>query len=302
MGTIINQVSVLFLIMSVGFIIKKIKMIDRENVKKLSEILINVTLPCMIIISFQTKFSTTMLNNAKIIFIVSFLIHVISVVLGYLLYKNSKRKNVLIFSTIFSNCAYMGYPILDSLYKNNNGVFYGAMYVICFNIFAYSLGVKLYASKEEKVTYKKMFINPGIISILIGFTFYITSIKLPMAIFRSIESIGEMTTPLSMIIIGSLIAEANFNNSIIKFETFLSIALRIIVFPLIVFVIFKFIGVDGIVRNICVLCTGMPIATLTAIFAEKYNDDSYYASMLVVISTLLSMITLPFLIYLTSIL
>jgi malate permease and related proteins len=297
---ILNQVSVLFLIMIIGFIANKLKILTRNTCKNLSELLLNIILPCLIISSFQFKFSTEMLKNAAIVFVIAFSIHLITAIASHFIYKkfDKKKQPVLSFITVFSNCAYMGFPVIEKLYQKT-GLFYASIYVICFNIFLYTYGVFLF-DKDKKISFKHAILNPGVIAVLIGFSCFLFSFSIPMPFSKVFDMVGSMTTPVSMMIIGSLMAEANYRTIFKKGIVYYGCFVRLILLPIITYIILSSLGICGIMLSVCVLVTAMPIATAAAIFTEKYNGDSILASTFVVVSTLFSIVTLPIMIFISG--
>lgn len=210
---IINQVIILFLTMVIGFVAKKRDIINNETTKKLSELLLRITLPAMIIFSYNQEFSKDLLTKGGIMLIYSVSIHILGILLGNILYWKypDDIKNVLKYVTIYSNCGYMGLPVLEALY-GQTGIFYASIYVTIFNIFTWTNGVMIFTGEKDIKTMKKALVNPGIIAVFIGLFIFIFSIKLPYPVLKTLEMFGTMTTPLSMLIIGALIANMDFKS------------------------------------------------------------------------------------------
>ncbi|MCX7903197.1 MAG: AEC family transporter [Caloramator sp.] len=291
---IFNQVLVLFFIMIVGYIARKKGIIEKSLNKGITELILNITLPFMIVSSFNYEFSKEMLLNAAKLYVISFVLHLsLALISKYIFYKyDENEKSVLRFALIFSNCGFMGYPVVESVF-GKIGIFYTAIFNINFNIFIWTIGVMLFNSKGEKQSIKKAFLNPGLISVIIGLILFIFSIKLPLALQKTLEMVGSTTTPLSMIIIGSMLAEVEFkklfNDKKLYYVTFL----RLIAIPLITLAILKFLNYSSILLGIPVLIMAMPAAANTALFAEKYQADTNLASRCVFLTTILSTLTIP---------
>lgn len=294
--TVLNQVLILFFIMVVGFYAKKKDFINEMVSKKLSQLLLKVTAPLFVISSFQIDFTQEILNNVMIVFIFGIIAHTGSALLGQLLfmrYKGSTKK-IMKFAATYSNCAFMGFPLLESLF-GKIGVLFGSVYVATFNIFVWTNGVMLFSNQKrlDKKTVKNALLNPGIVSVVIGIVLFLFSIKLPYPVARSIELLGSMTVPLSMLIIGAHLASSNFKKLLHGLELYYITALRLIVLPVLTHIILKLLGFSGILLSVCTLVVAMPIATTTTIFAEMYDEDALFASRVVAFSTLLSIITIP---------
>lgn len=293
-NNVINQVIILSLVMIVGIYARKKNIITKEANKSLSDLLVNITLPFLLVSSFNYSYSKDMLTKAKIIFIYSVIIHLILIFASKLfaLRYPERSKKVLRFITIFSNSGFMGYPVLEGLF-GKIGIFYGAIFNIPFNIFMLSVGVMIYTGKKDLKTLKGVLMHPGIIATLIGLIMFIFSIKLPYPIYTTLNIVGSMTTPLAMLIVGAMLAEVKlkeiFQGSIVYYASFI----RLMVVPFITLIILKLLHADKLLMQISVITEAMPAAVLASVFAEKYGADTVLASRSVFITTILSMITIP---------
>ena len=300
MGSVFEQVTVLFLIILIGYIARKKRILTGELNKGLSNVLLYITLPLQIIYSFNKSFSQDMLNNSLIIFIIAVITHTVSVILGLFIFKRypEDKVKVLRYITIFSNCGFMGYPVLKGIF-GDAGIFYGSIYNIPFTILMWTVGITIFNGKSEGNKIKKAIINPGIIATIMGFTIFMFSISLPSALKDTLNSVGSMTTPLSMIIIGSALAETRIRDIFNEFSIYYVTFLRLILLPLVTLLVLRLIGIQGIPLVVSVVLVGMPAAANTVVFSEKYDGDSVFASKAIFVSTILSMITIPIMVLLT---
>ena len=291
---ILNQILILFLIMGVGVAACKLKFISNETNVGLSKILLNVTLPLLIISSFTMDFSKDMLKTAGIIFLISMIVHGSLVVISKFMYKKQPEsvRSVLRFVTIFSNCGYIGYPVAASIY-GSEGVFYAAVYNIAFNIFMWTIGILIFQPSKEKGMFKKAIFNPGMISIAVGMIIFIFSIKLPYALDETIKLVGNMTTPLSMIIVGVSLCSVSLKEAFKEFIYYKVSFIRLILIPIVVYLCLKFLGFEGIYIGIPIIVSAMPAAANTVTLAQIYKGDVDSASKIIVVSTIFSAITLP---------
>ncbi|MGH4125170.1 MAG: AEC family transporter [Clostridium sp.] len=291
---LVNQVMVLFIIMMVGFYAKKKKFLNNIVDKGLSELLLNITLPFMIVTSFNIKYEATMVSNAQKLLIYSFLIHISLVFISKMLFFKfpSNKQQVFRFITIFCNVGFMGYPVLESIY-GSIGVFYAAIFNIPFNLLVWTVGVMLYTGEKDFKSMRKAITNPAIIAVIIGLILFAFSIRLPLPIENSLKLMGSTTTPISMIIVGSMLAEIEFKNIFSDLSIYYVTIVRLLIVPMIVYVVFNFLKVDELLTNICVILQAMPAAVITAIIAEKHGGDSLLASQCVFITTIISVITIP---------
>lgn len=295
-ATVFNQVLILFFIMMIGFIVKKRGILNSAVTKKLSELLLKVTNPLLVISSFQVEFTQDILKNVLTVFAFAISAHIVSILLGQILFRHCDRESckIMKFSAVYSNCGFMGFPLLASLF-GSIGVLYGSVYIAAFNMFVWTNGVMIFSDnkKPDRQTIKKILLHPGIISVVIGILLFIFSVKLPAPVASAIEMAGSMTTPLSMLIIGATIADCELKKLFKGWNIYYITAVRLIFIPLLAFAVLKLIGLPDMLLKVCVLLVAMPIATTTAIFAELYDSDSIFASRAVVLSTLMSIVTIP---------
>lgn len=301
-NVVVIQVTTLFLIMAVGFYARKRSILSKEVTNGLTELLLNITVPFTIVNSFNMDFSRGMLINAGVVLICSIFIHAFSLLFGKIIYRRYpvNTRTILVFISVFSNCGFMGFPVLQSLF-GTPGVFYGSIYVVGYTVFVWTAGVMLFTSGREAASIRKVLLNPGIVAVLVGLVIFVFSLKLPVPLFNTLDLVGAMTVPLSMLIVGSMLAEMRIREVLAGSAVYLGTVVRLIIIPLLTFTVLKLVGLNDLILEICVLLAAMPAATLTAMFAERYNGDSALASRLIFTTTVLSMVTLPLMILLVKV-
>jgi predicted permease len=288
--------------MIVGVISRKTKILNKEINRGLSELLINVTLPLLIVSSFNMEYESEMMTRGKMILVYSIIIHISLIFVGNLFFVkfDKNKKNVLKFITVFSNVGFMGYPILDSIY-GQTGVFYAAIFNIPFNILVWTVGVMFFTGEKDIKAMKKVLVNPAFIAVILGLIIFRFSIKLPAPVLSTFQMVGSITTPISMIIIGSMLADSKIKDIFADFSIYYGAIIRLIVIPALIYVVLRVLNADEMLMKICVILQAMPAAVTTAIIAEKYGGDAVYASQSVFITTILSVISFPIVIILLGI-
>lgn len=290
---VIEQVAILFMIMAVGVFARK-KGILTDAVKKgLTELILNITMPLMIFGSFNQQFSSQLLVRAGQILLVSAAIHLLSYYLGALLFRRfpADQVSVLRYITVISNAGFMGYPVLDALY-GQQGIFYASFYTIPFNIAMLSLGVLLFSKQKSTGVAKQILLHPAILAVGLGLIPFLFSLQLPAVISRPVNLLGNMTTPLSMLVIGAMIADTKLNGLFERSALYGSL-IRLLVVPLLTLVSLKVFGLPDEIVGISVVLTAMPAGAMTAIMAGKYDANPLFASKCVFVSTLMSLGTIP---------
>lgn len=291
---VINQIIMLTLMMIVGIILRKINIITDEVNKGLSGILMTVALPSTILYSFNAKFSPNVLKNAIMILFYSIIIHIMLIILSKLAYfkfEDSKKK-VFTFATVFSNCGFVGYPVIQGIY-GSIGVLYTSIFTIPFNILMFSYGVLIFTGKSDLKSIRKKLINMPTICIFLGIIIFLFSIKLPSPLLSTLNSMGAMTTPISMIIVGAMLADVKLKDVFRGFNIYYFNFIKLILAPVLAFVVLMLLGADKTILRICVILVAMPTASLLGVFAEQYNGDKVTASKSVFLATVFSMVTIP---------
>lgn len=295
-----NQISILFLIIIVGFVCSKKKIINTEFESKGSELLINITAPALILTSFTFKHSRELMAKGLMLMGTGFIVHIIAICICIPAFKkiaNDQKRRILIFATIFSNCIFMSFPLIDGVF-GSEGIFLASFYIVSFNIIIWTYGYMLMTggSKISINTILNSLKNPAIPAIGIGIILLVANISLPEPILKSLELIGSMTTPLSMLLVGSQLSRSKITDLITDKNIFFVSFLKLILIPAIVMLLVYFLRLPAIAGGVAVMLAGMPTAANTTIFARLYlkeDNESVFASKCVAATTLFSMITIP---------
>ncbi len=306
----LEQVAILFMLIVVGYVIKKRGLVTDHINKEISSLVLNVTLPAFIIVSMNFKFSPDVLMKSGQLVILSFIIYFLLIVLSYPISKilglEGMRRDIIQYILIFPNCGYMGYPIIGAIY-GEQGVFYAAVFNLSFGVLVWTYGVYLMkrtgykALKEEgqvtMMTRVRSFVNPGIVAVVIGYVLFLFSIELPRPIFQTLKMVGSTSTPLSMMFIGFILAGVKVQEVFTDTKVLIASVFRLVVIPLSIFVGLRVLGFSEYLIAIPVIINGMPAAANTAILASRYENDYELGSKAIFISTLMSIGTIPLIVY-----
>jgi len=305
----LSQIFILFLLLIIGYFGKKFKVISNNMNHDMSNLILYIALPAMIITSLSSyDFSRDMLIKSGKLIAISWGVYALSIGLSYVIPKlikiDGNTRDIFQFMVVFSNVGFMGYPVVNAVF-GAAGIFYTALYNLPFNILLWTFGVTVISRPmrshgesnmllNEKGSFDmKVFLNPGIASVFIGFAMFLTSTKLPAPVYEAFTMVGNTTTPLSMIFVGSILADMEAKQIFTNKHVFVGSMVRLILLPMIVLVILKLFHLDNIMMGIPVIITAMPVAANCAIFASKYGNDYHMGSQAVFISTLISMLTIP---------
>ena len=284
----------LFLLMLLGFLLKKKGMINEGNKGLLSDLVINVTLPASIIKAFQIEFNREILQSGLVIFLVAVGIQLGSYLLAAVLYQKVEtgHKKVLQYATICSNAGILGNPIAEGIF-GSLGLLYASFYLIPQRTFMWSMGLTYFTeAPDRKSLVKKIATHPCILAVVFGIIIMVFQIPLPGVIDQTVKSLAGANTAVSMLFIGSILTGVRFADLWTPLTIYYNIV-RLFLVPLLVWLCLLPLGLDELVTGVSVVLAAMPAASVTAIMASKYHCDEVFATKCVVSTTILSMITIP---------
>ena len=286
----------LFAMMLVGTWLKFRGIIDENGKRCLTDLCINVIIPCNIFKSCLIDFNMDIFRSCSLLLLSALLMQALCLLLNRRMfnYYPDRQKKVLQYCTIVPMSGFLGNPIAEGIY-NEIGVLYTSIFLIPMRIVMWSVGTTYFVSDavvDKKKVLKNILTHPCLVAIYLGLFFMVTQIPLPSVMTETVRHIGNCNSAISMFIVGTILADVNLPSIFTK-DTILFSMFRLILLPCAVLGIGKFLGLDNVSLGISVLMTGMPAGATAAIFAARYNSDAPFATRCVVMSTLLSMITLP---------
>lgn len=292
-GNMINLQLVLFLLIFVGIYARKRNFLTPESRKKLTDLFINIILPCNILASFHIKLTGELAAQAGEILLISFGVQIFSWLLSLFLYRRVEhgKQMVLRYGTICSNSGFMGNPVIQGVY-GMQGLMYASIFLIPVRIFMWSAGLSLFTVTDRKKLVKNLLLHPCMVAVYIGVALMLEGYRIPAFLGDTITDISNCTTAMAMIVIGAILADVNLKTTVSKKMLFYSF-IRLIFIPLAVLALLKLLGVGTLLTGIAVLLAGMPAGSTTAILAAQYDCDSEFASQCVLFTTFLSLVTLP---------
>lgn len=299
--TVFSQVIILAIMIAVGFTAAKAGIMTEEGARCCTDIALTIVTPCVIIKSLLREYDRTVMKSLLKAFLLIFLVQVLLIVLSHIFLhsKNKARERVLRFGSIFANCGFMSLPLQQAL-LGEDGTLYGSAYVIVFNLITWSYGVFLISGDRKYIQPKKLFINPGIIGLIIGLIIFVFSLPLPGVITSAIDYMAAIYTPLPMLIIGYHLAQNNALSALKDFKCIISVLLSMIVYPLAVLGFLYIIGTRGTLLVSIVISVSAPVAAVTTMFSSKFGADTPLSIDMVSVSTVLSIITMPLVISLAQ--
>ena len=307
---LLNTIATLFIMLIVGYIAGKVGIVDSVASKKLSNLIIKIAQPALIIYSIvKMQYSAENLELGLKTLALGFAVHLFMggvAFLACLKIKDLDERKILEFSMVFGNTGFIGIPIMESLFGDVGG-FMASFIVVSFNILMWTLGIAILSRKRDdiKLTLKKALINKGTVPSVIGLAVFLLpiilpSFKLPTFALSSLSYIASLCTPVSMLIIGALLAGRSFKQIFGSGKVYYLCLFKLVIIPLLVCVIMKLLGFSDMWVLFAAALTSMPSATSVSMLAELYDITPGFSAQGVGTSSLLSIATMPCVIWLAQ--
>lgn len=289
----------LFIPMALAFFLYKFKMVDASFTKGLSALLYNISLPCSILDSMMVDITPAEIMESISLPVLALVIVIISLGAGLLIAKliekDKKKHGIIAFSFIFSNFTFTAYPILEKLY-DKQAVFYASIYNFTMFTAVLTIGVILIKKSsldniDCKLTLKDLFSVP-FFALILGIILLFIPADMPAFIKTTVSSLSATTTPLGVMLTGLVVAKTgSFNLKNIKI--YIVSVFRLLILPVAAMFILKLLGFTGYMLCVPVIILANPIAVNLVILSENFNAASDESASYVLISSVLSVITLP---------
>lgn len=294
---VLKQTVIMFLISCIGMICYKTNIITKQAQKSFSAFVLKVVIPVFIFMSFQTELSGELLNGMIMALILSVLSHLIMIVLSMLLIRKNEKNEYAIerFSLVYTNCGFMGIPLVGAVF-GTEGALYATVYLTVFNVLVWTHGLIVIKNDFSKKELIGVLTSPTMISIVLGIICLAFGIRLPEILSKPLEYISALNTPLPMTVAGVMIAQNSFKETVTDIRAIGVSALKLLVVPMIVFLIIMFIPCNEVVLMSVMLSVSCPTATIGTLFAIENNKNAAYASRIFAITTVASSITMPLMI------
>ena len=289
---VIGQMIVLFALMGLGFLLYRVNILDLDTNSKLTSLVLSVTTPCMVL---NSVLCTEKYSDSKTIFtilgiavVTYFITPFIGLLINKLLRVPSNQTGLYVFMTVFSNIGFIGYPI-----------FHTSLFGMVFNIMLFTLGVYLIGigQQENNKLNLKNLITPGVICSFLALILYLMHIRAPKIITDFTGMVGDMTTPLAMIIIGVTLGAMNIKEVFNELRVYMYTLVKQLILPVIAYPIIAFLIKDNYLRGLTLIMLSMPVGSSAVLFTNKYGGDSELAAKTIFMTTLISVFTIPLVVY-----
>ena len=303
---LMKQVFIMFLLLIVGYVLYKIKIVNDDGKKQITNVVLYVVTPSLILNTYQMDYDPATAKNIIFGLLLSALALVMAIVVSHII-RIKCNKDALSterFAMVFGNCGFMGIPLINAVF-GEIGVLYCTTYVTMFNLFCWTYGIVLMEKgkqKEKKSLWER--IKPlctiTILAIIVGLVMYFTRIKLPKTITDTLEYIASMNTPLAMIVSGIYIAQSDLLGAFKKGRIYFLAAVKCLLIPSIFVIILLVLPVDMTLKLTILICSACPTAANTMLFANRFGGDEKRASHIFTVTTLLSVVTIPLVVFIAT--
>jgi len=294
---IFQQMLILVLVMAVGFVIRRLKLIDDVANGYLTKLLLRVTLPATLLSAISGSTLEVPLGSVFFLFAIIALSFVVMAVPSWLFpfaFRTKRNeRGAFIAMGLFGNVNFMGIPLANAFF-GPDGMFYAILYNIVFNLLIFSLGMKLIGGERAKLS-AKFFLSPVMIAAVTSVTLFLLDIQLPYVAASGLRLVGGVTTPIAMMLLGSILGAMNFKEMFRGWRVYAVTAVRLIVAPVLVFLVFLPFSLSPLLLPVILVMSASPMAISTATFTIHYDTHQELVGKGIFISTLLSVLTMPLL-------
>lgn len=296
-GILVNKIISLALIMAMGWLVVKSRVMRSEDSKSISKLSLYLVMPCVTLSSFQVDYTPEVKNGLLLAVFAAVVIHVFLLLLSVFLKKALKMDPVEYVSVIYSNAGNLVVPLVSAI-LGKEWVIYTSAFGAVQRVLLWSHG-KAALCGETKFDFKKIFLNVNMIAIAVGVVMFFTGLRFPALLRDTLDTVGGLVGPLAMLTVGMLIGEQDLHSLLVYRRVWLVAALRLIAVPLMVIPFLKFSGIAGLVPGgdrvllITLLACTTPAATTLTQFAQVFGKDAKYASAINVLTTILCIATIP---------
>ena len=294
-----TQVAIMFGLMAVGWVAYRARWLGTEALRGLTNLLLFLVAPAVIIQAFQRPFDTARLRSIGIVFVIDLVAFAITIAVARALMNrrlvpDHAMRVALQFGTVYSNAGFIGIPLTQAL-LGSDGVFYAVTYIAAYTVYVWTHGISLFGHEHVRPSMKirRVLFNPGIISILIALPLYILSVHIPSPASDVVGYLAAMNTPLSMIVVGVNLAAFSLRTIFSDKFVWLGTLARNIIVPALFIVLLGFLPIDPVARMAILISVSTPVGAFLVIFSVRHDQDTQFATRLLCLSTLLCVITLP---------
>lgn len=291
---VFQQIIVMFLLIAVGYLLSHKAILDDHITKGLSLLLNKYIMPMCILRSFQRPFDAHLGHALLVLLGCGIVLFLLSIALVDRIYPKSRYVNYADrrVSAVLTNNGFMALPLLEAMF-GADGVLLGSAHISCMAIVLWTYGIDQLSGGREHVSAKSILINPATLATLGGILLFCSPIKLPQPVFQAVDLLGDLNTPLAMLVLGCFIAQTDLRRCFIDRDIWRLAGVRLLVIPAISIALLLPVPLDAVAKLVLLTGFAAPCAFSAAMFGQLYGTDHLFSTRAIVLTTLLSALTLP---------
>ena len=291
---IFNQLLKMLFIMLLAVICFKIGLINQEGNRNLSNLLLMVINPCVILTVYQTDYEPRLVKGLLISFAAAVIAHILAIAIARVLIRAKDNRNYAIerFAAVYSNCGFIGIPLINSV-LGSEGVFYLTAYMTVFNILAWTHGLTLLTKKFDPKCLKEGILSPIVLATLDAMALFFAQIRIPDVLLDSMTYVADMNTPVAMMIAGFSLAQTDLKKTFTHVRLYWVSFVKLLAVPFAVLIFLGFFHLDYTVAYTTLIAAACPVSATTTMMCIRLNDNYTYASEIFSFTTVLSIVTIP---------
>ena len=301
--SVFKQLLALLVVLVIGYAARLFGVLDKNTTKKLNAFIMSVSYPLMLLMAFQQKFSAKMFGVFCTIFAISLVLHIVPTILVIFLFRSNKitESSVLRFSVIMPSGGFIGIPLLNIIF-GDLGAFYGASFLLFSTLYMWTVGAFILSAGKKRSfkTQLKALVSPSLIGVVVGFLLFLCHIKLPVFFGTALGAVGNITVPLAMLVLGSMLREVTLKDVFLKVDIYIAAAIKLLAFPFVVLIICLIFGVSKWNAYTCILMSALPTNAAVIFMAERYGASRTKAIACAELINILSVITVPLVMAITG--
>ena len=294
MKSLLTMQGMMFLMILIGAGMRKIQIVTTEGRRSMTNLVVNLILPSNILYAFS-KADASAFRSMLVVVAMAFLIQLAWYLLSRVLWRgmDESRRGVMRYAFQFSNCGYLGNPVIEGLY-GAPGLVYASVFLLPVRLFMWSVGLECFqkGAGSLRKTIERALTHPCVVATILGVVWMFFPVWLPDFLYNTISGFNQCLTPMTMLVIGFIMAETDLKKMFCK-DLFVITVLRLLLQPLAVLAACRLLNLETLVAEVVTVLVSMPVANTTALLASQHDCDYTFASNVVVFTTLVSMITIP---------
>ena len=296
---ILTSLVMIFLLIIPGIIFRKKDIISAAQSDGISSLVVNITWPCLVVDAMQMDFSAAVLKDSGYMMAAAMVVFamtaVVTLVLSKLLRLDNSKRYITAFMLLFGNTGFIGIPVIRALY-GTEAVFFAAILEMVNDVVIFTIGMMLIQmSAGAKLRFEpKLFLNPGLIGVIVGLLLFLLDIRLPEVIGGAVEMVGDATTPLTMFLIGYQLGGFKAKEILKDASIYVISFTKLLIVPVLALIVLRVaVGDFSLLEKVLIMSFAMPAGSVSVIFSQQYRGETAFATKTVLLSTLFSIVTIP---------